>query len=143
MKLSLQTIYKKIKSIWQKNNTSKYAEKTHKQTYGEIRQEYDQKERPAQAEMHKQNGTEIPTQPNNELIKREKLDKTPFEIINKGEGWFIGMSPFIITPTFKTKGEAIIFLERNKWNIIINLVTSLIHYDNEVRSGNIPLINTK
>lgn len=86
----------------------------------------------AREEMYNLNGIEEPKKQNEELIKRQPLKNTPFEAVNKGTGWFIGMSPFILTKEYPTIKEAEKYLEQNKWNIIINLMTSLIHYDKEV-----------
>lgn len=86
-------------------------------------------------EMYEKEGIEPPKELNTEIIKRDKVPNTPFEYINKGDGWFIGMSPFILTPTFKSKHEAKLHLESNKWNTIVNLMTSLLHYNNELQAN--------
>lgn len=86
----------------------------------------------ARKQMYQENQIEEKPLINEELIKRQPLKNTPFEAVNKGTGWFIGMSPFILTPEFQTIKEAEKYLEQNKWNIIINIMTSLIHYDKEV-----------
>lgn len=84
----------------------------------------------ARDEMHSINGTQ-PTQKNEELIQRVKVPNTPFEAVNRGKGWFIGMSPFILTKEYTSIKEAKHALERDKWNIIINLLTSIVALQNK------------
>lgn len=123
---------KSLKNI-AKTHKPNYSNKEIENVLEAVDQQYN-KDRRFQEEMHKLNGTK-PTQENEQLIQRVNIENTPFEFVNKGEGWFIGMSPFILTPTFEQKEEALQFLERNKWNIIINIMASLIELDHEGRKN--------
>lgn len=62
------------------------------------------------------------------ITDREQIDGTPFWIqkVNEGKfgnGWFVTMKGYKLTPTFKTRKEAIeyIWLENNGWNVIANI----------------------
>lgn len=136
MKQLLARIYRGITQTKAKSHTQNYGEKTLRAISSdktiEIGEAHYANNGEARAQMYQENQIEEKPLINEELIKRQPLKNTPFEAVNKGTGWFIGMSPFILTKEFPTIKQAEKYLEENKWNIIINLMTSLIHYDKEV-----------
>lgn len=69
-----------------------------------------------------------------ELIEREQLEGTPFEVIgNHTQGYFISIGKFRITEIKKTRKELIEHLEKEKWTIICNMIATMIAIDAELK----------
>lgn len=65
---------------------------------------------------------------NSELIKREKIEGTPFTIIEDTEkGWYVVMGNYIITKPSDTKELAMRILEIERWNIILTMIIIVIN----------------
>lgn len=61
-----------------------------------------------------------------ELIHRETIDNTPYEIIgNKDNGYIIALGKYKLTEPRKTIEEAKEQLEIEKWNIIIRTIITI------------------
>lgn len=64
---------------------------------------------------------------NTKLLHREKLEKTPFEIIGNEEGgYFVAMGKYRLTEPQKTIPLAIQVLEDRRWEIIGAMITTTI-----------------
>lgn len=77
----------------------------------------------------KQQNKERSSEEDTRITEREPIDGTPFWIqrVNEGKfgtGWFITLKGYKLSPTFKTKEEAVkyIWLENNGWNVIANMI---------------------
>lgn len=71
-------------------------------------------------------GQEIPQQPNEELIEQHEIQNTPFKAIgNKERGYFLALGANRLSQEFKNPDELTEALEKNKWNIILNLIVEI------------------
>lgn len=74
-------------------------------------------------------------QPNEELIKREPIDGTPFTVIWTPEkNWFASYKNYQITDQFKTKEEVIEAINYNTWHIIQLLINIMIVETDNIKS---------
>lgn len=65
-------------------------------------------------------------QNNSQLISKEQIEKTPFEIITSEEGSFLAIGHYRLTET-TSKENIMQHLLTNQWDIIINLINATIH----------------
>lgn len=64
---------------------------------------------------------------NSPLINREKIEGTPFWLIGILEqGWFIVMGDQRLTEPVETKEQALKLLQTEHWQIMMNMVVTLI-----------------
>lgn len=82
--------------------------------------------------------TTAQTEPNKntELLHRERLDKTPFDVIgNEENGYFIAMGKYRLTEPQKTIPLAIQLLEDRRWEIIGAMITTTIVIMDNIQSN--------
>lgn len=61
-----------------------------------------------------------------QLITRKSVDGTPFYVVGTEEkGYFVVLGKYKIAETGKTEEEAIENLEKDKWKVIVNLITTI------------------
>lgn len=71
-------------------------------------------------------GDTIPEQPNEELLEQHELEGTPFKAVgNKERGYFLALGRNKLTNEFKDPDEVKDALEKNKWNVIVNLIVQI------------------
>jgi len=63
---------------------------------------------------------------NEELIKRERIEGTPFDAINEGKGWFLTMGRFKITETTEDLEELRKQTEGTNWGLLGNVVSAIV-----------------
>lgn len=70
-----------------------------------------------------QTGAEESNTPSKPLYEREQIENSPFWIIgNEEEGYNITMGKYKITQEpLKTKLDAIIWLEKHKWDVVLTV----------------------
>lgn len=67
---------------------------------------------------------------NNEshLITRNPVENTPFAVVGNNEnGYFLTMGKYRLTDNFQNEEDVIYYLENNTWEIIVTLMTAIIH----------------
>lgn len=69
-----------------------------------------------------------------QLVEREKIENSPFEIIgNKDHGYFAAFGKYRITEKFENMQLVKDYLESHKWEVVVNLILTLIDVDRTYR----------
>lgn len=76
-----------------------------------------------------QTGAEDTHNKNSNLMERNKIENTPFEIVGNEEiGYALLMGHYTLTEFLETKDEVKEELDKNKWIIIQRMIGSMIHF---------------
>lgn len=70
---------------------------------------------------HNSNSINIPTE-KQIIVEKENIKDTPFWLLKIEQGWFLAMGDNRLSEIYKTKKEALNHLEKNHWNIIMQLI---------------------
>lgn len=62
---------------------------------------------------------------NKELVKREQIEGTPFEIITTNKKHFIGMGSYRMTSEVENKEELIKMIQDKEWSLIIQTISAV------------------
>ena len=76
------------------------------------------------------NQTVLPENENHEIIEREEIENTPFELVKQNNEWFIGWGMFKLTPTFHNKYDAKTYMREQSWHFAISLTAAMIEMHN-------------
>lgn len=83
------------------------------------------------------NVEEQPKQNSSKLIEREPIENSPFTLIkNEKEEYFIVMGNYRITEIHNSKEEAITYLMRNTYNVILTMITIVHEKLKEMENNN-------
>lgn len=63
---------------------------------------------------------------NEEIIKRERIEGTPFDAINEGDGWFLVMGRFKITEKTENIQELEEQIKGVNWGLLGNVVSAIV-----------------
>lgn len=81
------------------------------------------KTRDMQELLNTQTNAEKTNTPNSELVSRETIHGTPFNLVgNEDKGWFLAMANYRITEMCDTKSEALEKLDSDTWSIMLAMV---------------------
>lgn len=67
----------------------------------------------------------------NELIKREDIENSPFEVITTSDGSFGAMGQYRITEVMETKEAVKEDLKEMSWNRVIQVMTIILDINNK------------
>lgn len=83
--------------------------------------------KPMQELLNGQIGAEKTNTPNKQLVSREPLHGTPFEIIGAVEvGYFLALGKYKLTEHYDTREEVLDILIQDSWLIIANMIALMI-----------------
>lgn len=71
----------------------------------------------------------------NTVHERQHVEGTPFTIAKTDKGYTLLMGLYALTPTFKTKTQLKTFMNKNEWNLMVNIIHAMLDFHK--------LINTK
>lgn len=78
--------------------------------------------------LEMQNGHDSPKPKSTQLIQKEEIENTPFHVVGSEElGFFITIGNVRLTDPQKTMEEAYNMLDNHTWQIITNLIISLVY----------------
>lgn len=70
------------------------------------------------------------------LQKVDKIENTPFDLIQTEEEYFAALGQFAITPKFKTAEEVLHFIDENMWHIVLSCIAAFDIGKNLIKVGN-------
>lgn len=77
--------------------------------------------------LHTQSNVEETPNNKSTLITHNKIEGTPFYVTgNEEKGYFIRLGDYKISEAKQTEDEAIKDLEENKWNIMVNIIATVV-----------------
>lgn len=69
------------------------------------------------------------------LIERINLDNTPFTMVKENGKWFGLMGDYKMTEDLEKMEDVKKLLEKPNWNIIVGLVTAIVHLHTRMNKG--------
>lgn len=83
--------------------------------------------------LQSQTNAENPDKQNSseELIQREDIEGTPFQIITIENKSWLAMGIIKLSPDLKTKKEVEDWLTKNRFNVTVNMIGGMIQLNNE------------
>lgn len=71
----------------------------------------------------------------NELINREPIEGTPFQLIKLENGFFLTMGNYRITEIYNTKEETLELINTQKlnWYTLLTIINTMIEYNKKIK----------